>query len=99
MNDNDKDHLIREEYVMIECHKILSRIRWDKQFGAGKFKLGYLDRQSDQMVVVPFKDLFFPEGDSFSFQVTGPDGVTRNIPYHRVKEIYKDGIRIWHRSH
>jgi uncharacterized protein (UPF0248 family) len=26
-----------------------------------------------------------------------PDGGSHRVPFHRVREVYKDGHRIWHR--
>jgi uncharacterized protein (UPF0248 family) len=41
-----------------------------------------------------------PEADShFCFEVKDEDGIARSVPYHRVKEVWKDGELIWHREH
>jgi hypothetical protein len=42
---------------MIPIHKLLSRIRWDAEFGGADFKIGYYDRVEDDIVIVPMKRL------------------------------------------
>ena len=38
---------------MIPIHQLLSRIRWDPEFGRGTFDLGYFDRVEERVVIVP----------------------------------------------
>ena len=51
------------------------------------------------MIQVPFSRVQFTPGDHFSFQVTDADGYAHEVPFHRVKDVYKDGELIWHREH
>lgn len=83
---------------MIPIHELLNRIRWDPQFGHGRFAVGYYDRVTDRVVVVPFADISFEPGDHFAFQCVDADGATHSVPLHRVRDVYKDGERIWHRG-
>ncbi|WJW76411.1 DUF504 domain-containing protein [Thiohalobacter sp. IOR34] len=83
---------------MIPIHELLSRIRWDKEFARGEFKIGYYDRLADRIIQVPFTDLVFPKDDHFAFLIWDEDGEVHSIPYHRVREVYKDGRLIWHRK-
>lgn len=84
---------------MISIHKILNRIRWDKEFGKGYFTLGYFDRVENQIKFISFEDVHFDKADHFYFKVKDSEGETHSIPFHRVKEIYKDGKLIWQRPH
>lgn len=84
---------------MIPIQDLLNRIRWDETFAKGEFIIGYYDRVEEHIIRVPFRELFFPEGDHFAFQLVDDEGETHSIPYHRVKEVYKDGELIWHREH
>lgn len=34
---------------MTPIHELLNRIRWDKEFGQGRFEVGYHDRHADQL--------------------------------------------------
>lgn len=77
---------------------IIHRIRWDPEFGAGVFQIGYYDRQLDAVIVVAFSDLHFEEGDHFAFHVVDDEGVTHRVPFHRVRDIYRETRRIWHRD-
>lgn len=84
---------------MIPLQELLSRIHWDQEFGQGEFTLGYNDHVTDKMVIVPLRTLHIDPDDHFAFQLTDADGETRPIPFHRVKEVYKDGKLIWRRTH
>jgi uncharacterized protein (UPF0248 family) len=48
-------------------------------------------------VRIPFERVVLGEGSRFSFDVVGRDGVARMIPYHRVREVLRDGVVIWRR--
>jgi uncharacterized protein (UPF0248 family) len=84
---------------MQTAHEILARIRWDKQFAAhADFEVGYYDRLEETILKTPFKDIRFPQDDHFSFEIVDDENNIHTIPYHRVKEIYRNGQLIWHRS-
>jgi len=83
---------------MIPIQELLSRIRWDDTFG-GSFVLGYYDRVNNEIMHVPFSAITFPPDDHFAFALIDDEGVVHNIPYHRVKEVYRNGELIWHRTH
>jgi uncharacterized protein (UPF0248 family) len=75
---------------------LLDRIRWDPEFGKGRFALGYEDRLAQQEVVVPLVSIRFdPEREAFS--IHDDDGTLAHIPLHRVRTVYKDGVVIWRR--
>ena len=82
---------------MLPIHELLNRIRWDPQFARGNFELGYFDRVEKRIIVVPFAEVTFPRDDPGSFQLTDAEGRVLRVPLHRVREVYKDGWRIWHR--
>ena len=84
---------------MIPIHELLSRIRWDRQFGEGDFVIGYYDRVEDAVIRVPMRELFFQPDNHFAFDLIDHDGVLHNIPLHRIREVYKNGDLIWHRAH
>ncbi len=82
---------------MTPIHELLNRIRWDPEFARGTFELGYYDRVEDRIILVPFKQVTFPEDDPQTFQLIDAEGQFHRIPFHRVRELYKDGHRIWQR--
>ena len=84
---------------MVPLHELLSRIHWDPEFGRGEFKIGYLDHLRDDLVYVPLYEMRPEDDNHFSFEVTDEDGKVHSVPYHRVKEVWKDGVLIWHREH
>ena len=48
---------------MTPIHELLSRIRWDKEFGQGRFEIGYFDRHQGAVVRVALQEVAFPEED------------------------------------
>ncbi len=82
---------------MIPIHELLNRIRWDPEFARGGFELGYFDRVEGRVMVVPFRDVELPKDDPHAFRLTDAEGRSQRVPFHRVREVYKDGQRIWHR--
>jgi uncharacterized protein (UPF0248 family) len=82
---------------MIPIHELLNRIRWDPEFAKGDFRLGYFDRAEDRIVLVPLKEVTIPEDRPHAFHLTDPEGQIHRIPFHRVREVYRDSRRIWQR--
>ena len=82
---------------MIPIHELLARIRWDPEFGRGKFELGYLDRVEGGIVRVPLQDVAFDPEDHFGVKILDCEGACHAVPYHRIREVYRDGELIWQR--
>ncbi|HYA65497.1 MAG TPA: DUF504 domain-containing protein [Burkholderiaceae bacterium] len=83
---------------MIPIQDLFNRIRWDKEFGAGRFTIGYLDRLAHRLVTVPFERIDIEPGNHFSFAATLPDGEVHEVPFHRVREVHRDDKLIWQRK-
>ncbi|HEX8874719.1 MAG TPA: DUF504 domain-containing protein [Nitrosospira sp.] len=83
---------------MIPIQDLLNRIRWDESFGKGDFEIGYYDRVDGGINRVPLSDVHITPGDHFFFRAAGLDGAIHEIPFHRVREVYKNGELIWHRD-
>ncbi len=81
--------------TMIPIHELLNRIRWDSEFAKGDFELGYYDRTEDRGILVPLKEVTFPEDNPQTFQFVDIEGEIHRIPFHRVREVYRDAQRIW----
>jgi len=88
-----------KETLMITIQQLLNRIRWDPSFAKGEFLIGYYDRVERRINKAPLNQVYLTPGDHFFFHVAGTDGAIREVPFHRVKEVYKDGKLIWHREH
>lgn len=82
---------------MQPVQELLHRIRWDQTYAEADFEIGYYDRIEERIVHVPFAALRFPEDDHFAFELLDRDGEVHRVPFHRVREIYRDGRRIWKR--
>ena len=83
---------------MTPIHEVLNRIRWDTEFARGEFQLGYFDRVEDRIILVPFREIDFRRDDRHVFRLVDKEGRTHRIPLHRVRDVYKNGQRIWHRE-
>jgi uncharacterized protein (UPF0248 family) len=83
---------------MIPIHELLNRIRWDPEFAKGDMQLGYYDRVEDRIILVSLKEVSFPENAPQAFQLTDLKGDIHRIPFHRVREVYRDSQCIWHRK-
>ena len=83
---------------MQPIHKLLSRIRWDPRFRAGRFALGYLDHVAGRVVLVPFESIRFPAETPGRFEIRDADGNPQRIPFHRVRRVYRNGRVIWQRN-
>ena len=84
---------------MQPVHDILNRIRWDPGFGQDDFEIGFYDRIEKKIVRVAFTDLIFPKDDHFAFELLNSEGEPHHVPYHRVKQIFRNGKLNWHREH
>ncbi len=82
---------------MIPIRSLLDRIRWDPEFGRGNFTLGYYDRVRHGLVQVPLARVQIDPGNHFSFVAVEDDGSAHDVPFHRVREVYRDGELIWQR--
>lgn len=82
---------------MIPIHHLLNRIRWDPEFGHGQFTIGYEDHRRG-IVRVPLDRLRIAPGQHFMFTIIDDEGEERQVPFHRVREVLRDGKRIWQRA-
>lgn len=82
---------------MIPIHELLSRVRWDKAFGQGDFEIGFVDRFESGIQRVALGEVTFPGTDGRSFQFVDAAGQVRRVPFHRIRQVYRDGVLIWHR--
>jgi uncharacterized protein (UPF0248 family) len=82
---------------MLAIQDLLNRIRWDRDFGAASFEIGYLDHIRNAVVRIPFPVVRLQPGNRFSFEFEGEDGEVLSIPLHRIREVYRNGALIWQR--
>jgi len=77
--------------------KVLNRIRWDREFGAADFVIGYYDRVEDDILQVPLEEIERTDSRQGTMELIDDQGVRHTIPLHRIREVYRDGVLIWHR--
>ena len=82
---------------MIPIHELLHRIRWDREFGKGAFEVGYDDHVAGRLVRVPLARVHLEPGERFAFEAVEDDGSLHLVPFHRVREVWRDGELIWQR--
>jgi uncharacterized protein (UPF0248 family) len=78
--------------------EILDRIRWDADYGAAEFTIGYFDRVENRVVLRPIGSVYFEPGDRFFFHFFDEDAEEHSVPLHRIRDVYRNGERIWHRG-
>jgi uncharacterized protein (UPF0248 family) len=81
---------------MTPIQDLLNRIRWDEHY-SGDFVIDYYDRVAATIVRAPLAQVSFPPGDHFAFTVVDAEGAAHSVPYHRVREVFRDGALIWER--
>ncbi len=83
---------------MIPIPELLSRIRWDKEYGNADFIIGYYDRVEDRIITVPLKELYFDKQDHFDFELIDEEGESHTIPLHRIRQVFRNGECVWQRK-
>lgn len=83
---------------MQPIHELINRIRWDAEFGAAEFSIGYYDRVEKRIIVVPLGRASYDHPDAESLRFEDDEGRTVNIPFHRVRQVFRDGELIWNRD-
>lgn len=82
---------------MIPIDELLARIRWDPDFGHARFEIAYLDHMREALVRVPYERIRTATG-RFGLEAIEDDGSVHSVPYHRVREVWRDGQLIWERK-
>lgn len=82
---------------MTPIHELLNRIRWDPEFGRGEIVIGYYDRVADCIVRVPLRQVVIEHTDHFACQILDEEDEAHMVPFHRIREVYRDGTLIWQR--
>ena len=82
---------------MVPIHALLARIRWDPQFGRGRWEIAYLDCAQPGLVRVPLDEIRTQAHIGFVFDVVDEEGAEHSIPYHRVRQVWRDGKLLWSR--
>lgn len=82
---------------MKPIHELLARIRWDAEFAKGRFVIGYLDHVAGKVLRVGLGEIGWDADNPSFFDLTDGSGASRSIPFHRVREVWRDGVLIWER--
>jgi uncharacterized protein (UPF0248 family) len=82
---------------MIAIHELLSRIRWDPAYAHSRFVIGYWDRVESKVLHADLREISWDRENPAFFDLVDEDGVSHSIPYHRVREVWRDGKLIWER--
>lgn len=77
---------------MIPIHEILSRIRWDATFARSRFVIGYWDGLHADL-----REVTWDADNPTFFELLNEEGVAHSVPFHRVREVWRDGNLIWQR--
>ena len=83
---------------MLPLHQLLKRIRWDPEFGRGRFRIAYADHLAGGLVAIELSEFHVDPDNPFMFDVIDETGEKHSIPFHRVKQVFKDDVLIWQRQ-
>jgi len=82
---------------MMPVQDLLHRIRWDRAISGSSFEIADVDRVAHGLARVSLSAVRFEPDEPFGFEAVTADGEEHFIPYHRVREVYRDGALIWRR--
>lgn len=82
---------------MQPIHELLARIRWDAEFARSRFVIGYWDRVQRAVLHADLREVAWDAENPSFFDLIDEDGVAHAIPFHRVREVWRDGALIWER--
>ncbi len=82
---------------MQPIHELLARIRWDEDFAKSRFVVGYWDRMQGKVLHVELGEIAWDAENPAFFDLIDEEGVAHAIPFHRVREVWRDGRLIWER--
>lgn len=82
---------------MIPIHELLARIRWDEHYAGGHFVIGYWDRVAGRVLRADLGEITWDADNPAMFDLVDEAGMSHGIPFHRVREVWRDGALIWHR--
>ena len=78
--------------------KLVSRIRLDHEPGRGRFVIGHDGPLKQKIIRIPFEEIVYEEGNHSSVEIKGAEGEALLILFYRVREVYREGRLIWHRT-
>ena len=81
---------------METIRELLNRIHWDEAFGKGTFEIGIFDRVADAVEFHPLEELHLEPGNHSAFTIV-VGGEILTIPFHRIREVRRNGRSIWKR--
>lgn len=82
---------------MTPIHELLARIRWDAEFARSRFVIGYLNHVAGRVLHADLRELAWDADNPSFFDLFDAEGVSHSIPFHRVREVWRDGVLIWER--
>jgi uncharacterized protein (UPF0248 family) len=82
---------------MQPIHALLARIRWDAEFAKARFVIGYWDRVQGKVLRADLHEIAWDTENPSFFDLVDDEGCVHAIPFHRVREVWRDGRLIWER--
>jgi uncharacterized protein (UPF0248 family) len=83
--------------IVVPIQDVLHRVQWDPAWRGGRFEIGYLDRVAGSTVRTALGAVHLQGGAHASLTIGDDDGVTRQVPLHRIRQVWRDGLLIWER--
>ena len=83
---------------MIPIHQLLSRIRWDAEFGRAQFVIGYVDHVTGKIQQVSLRDAQPDPANHSLLDIVDDEGFKISLPLHRIRQVLRNGEVIWQRG-
>ncbi|MFA5081470.1 MAG: DUF504 domain-containing protein [Hydrogenophilaceae bacterium] len=80
---------------MQPIHELLARIRWDAGYGKSRFVIGYWDRMEKSVRHADLCEIAWDADNPSLFDLVDMGGASHSIPFHRVREVWRDGRLVW----
>ena len=81
---------------MLKSHALLLKFRHDARFEFAKVRVCYVDRGAPDDCSCADRNTI-PSLEAYYFEVESATGM-KYIPYHRIRQIFYEGITIWERT-
>ena len=83
---------------MQTIRELLNKIRWDKKENPKEYTIGYLDRVKNRIIKLPLDELEELKTADFSFTIYDEQGHSHQIPFHRIKRVWKKNVLVRERK-
>ena len=83
---------------MQTIRELLNKIKWDPREDRSDYIIGYFDRVENTLRKIPLTELREIDTSDFSFSIRDKQGHSHQVPFHRIKKVWKNKKCVWKRE-